>query len=130
MKLKQEPSQKESMGFLGEKAIDLENPQEDATKNLTHAVMNLTRSIEELQSKLDSLDTPKTHEIDPELKEIEKLKYLPILNKKETAHVLRVSERSLERWMQDGSISYSKKNGATFFKAEDIEQFIDSYKIF
>lgn len=102
--------------------------KDNALFNLTHAVMNLTESIEKLQSRLDSLDTPKAHEIDPELKELERLAYLPFLKKDQVCRLLQIAPSTLNKLISYGDISFSKKRGIILFSREDINEFIEKNK--
>lgn len=90
--------------------------------------MNLTESIRELQSKLDSLDTSKTREIDSELKEIERLTYLPILDKKQVCKLLQIGPTTLNKWISEGAISFFKKGGVVLFEKEDVVRFLEKNK--
>lgn len=113
---------------MSENLIKIQKTSKDPIEYLTHSVINLTESIRELQSKLDSLDTPKTHEIDPELKELERLTYLPFLKKDQICRLLQIAPSTLNRLISHGDIPFTKKRGIILFSREDINEFIEKNK--
>ena len=49
------------------------------------------------------------------------------LNKKEACRILRVSERTLQTYRNNGIIPYSRIQGKIYYKLEDIKAFFDNH---
>ena len=118
----------------------VEKHPKDPITTLTHEVMNLTQSIRELQSKLDSLDTPKTHEIDPELKEVKTSKEISwdekdplyisrkeILSTDDLVIFLGITKTTITEYRKEG-MPHCKALGKIFFKKQDILNWLDMYQ--
>ena len=52
-----------------------------------------------------------------------------ILNNKDIAELLKVSSKTVQKWRDNGLISYSKVGREIFYKLSDVLEFLDDHKI-